>query len=431
MTRQDFGAFDALHPPDRALLDDCVHCGFCLPACPTYQLWGEEPDSPRGRLYLMSSALDSEIGLDRTFVRHLDACLGCMGCMTACPSGVRYDRLVEATRAQIERNAPRTLGDRAFRKLLFALFPHPRRLRVAALLAWLYQRSGLQALARRSGLVARLPARLGALEALLPPVELASTWRRLPRSTPPPGRARLRVGLVTGCVQSVFFSRVNEAAAAVLAAEGCEVVAPPGQGCCGALGLHSGLRERAAADARKLIAVMEGAAVDAVVVTAAGCGSALKGYGELLGDDAAWAGRARTFAASVRDVTELLAGLEPRATRHEFRARIAYHDACHLAHAQGVRAEPRALLRSIPGVELVDVAEAELCCGSAGVYNLLEPDAAAELGRRKAEHLRAAGADVVVSANPGCLLQFRRHLGDGVPLLHPVEVLARSVLGRR
>ncbi|MGH9066343.1 MAG: (Fe-S)-binding protein [Acidimicrobiales bacterium] len=463
-----FGAFDAHHPPSAQVIADCVHCGFCLPACPTYALWGEEMDSPRGRILLMRSALEGEIGLDRTFVAHLDACLGCMACVTACPSGVRYDELIEATRAQIERHHRRPLADRAFRELVFALFPHPGRVRLAAAAGLAYQRLGLAGLVRRRGLLDRMPARLRALEGLMPAVRPGSLVARVPELTPAVGERRARVGLVTGCVQRVFFDRVNAATVRVLAAEGCEVVAPRTQGCCGALMVHAGREAQAVAAARALVDAFEGTGVDAVVVNAAGCGSTLKDYGRLLADDPVYGPRAAALAAKARDVTEVLAGLEPRVERRPLGAaapargvaarvlgvagpawgaagselgtggsgrrsapvRVAYHDACHLAHAQGVRAEPRALLSSIPGLELVELAHPDRCCGSAGIYNLVEPEPAEELGRAKAADVLAAGVDVVATANPGCLLQLHRYLGDEVSLVHPVELVDASIAGR-
>lgn len=416
--------------PDPSVLADCVHCGFCLPSCPTYQLWGEEMDTPRGRIWLMDLLERGEAALDDTVVGHFDACLGCMACVTSCPSGVAYDRLIEPIRAQVERDHRRPVPERVGRALLFALFPYRRRLRAAAWGAWAYRRSGLQGLVRRSGITERLPPHLQALEALVPDVSAADLRVRLPERVPARGATRRRVGLLTGCVQSVFFARVNLATARVLAAEGCEVVIPAAQGCCGALELHSGRDVVAAERARGLIAAFEQARVETVVTNAAGCGSTLKTYAELLEADPAWRDRAATFAERARDVHELLAELEPRAQRWPIPGRVAYHDACHLAHAQGVRAEPRALLSTIPGLELVELAEPELCCGSAGVYNLLQPEPAAELGQRKAAHVAAAGPDALASANPGCLLQLRRHLGgDALPAFHPVELLDAALRG--
>jgi glycolate oxidase iron-sulfur subunit len=428
------GVFDGHHPPSAERIADCVHCGFCLPSCPTYALWGEEMDSPRGRIYLMKLAREGRIELDDTFVGHIDACLGCMACVTACPSGVAYDELIEATRPQIERNYERSVADRAFRSLVYALFPHPARLRVAALLGKVYQ-AGFRNLAHGTGLVGRLPARMQALEALMPPLALRDLTAKLPEVTPAAGgRPRRRVGMVTGCVQRVYFHRVNEATVRVLAAEGCEVVTPRTQGCCGALLVHSGQEPGALDRARALIDTFEDAGCDMVVINAAGCGSSLKEYGRLLADDPVYAERAAAFSATVRDVTELLAELQadggPRAPRHPINARVAYHDACHLALAQKVTAEPRQVLRAIPGMEVVDIPEAELCCGSAGIYNLTEPEAAADLGRRKARNIGAVEPQVVATANPGCLLQIRRYMGDGeVPLFHPVELVDASIGG--
>ena len=421
-------AFDSHRPPERDLLDDCVHCGFCLPTCPTYQLWGEEMDSPRGRIFLMDLAEKGEIGLEGAFRQHIDACLGCMACVTACPSGVQYDRLLESVRPQLERNVGRAPSDRYFRNAIFALFPYRRRLRAAAVPGALYQR--LRRIPAVAALVSRLPGRLAAVESLLPPVSLRDAFARLPVHTPAAGARRGRVALLSGCVQDVFFHRVNEATVRVLAAEGYDVVVPRDQQCCGALELHSGREPDALARARTTIARFETLDVDTVVTNVAGCGSSMKEYGHLLSDDREWAERAAAFSARVRDVHEVLAELEPRAPRHPVRGRVAYHDACHLGHAQKVRAQPRAVLRSIPELELVDLPEAELCCGSAGIYNLVMPDAAAELGARKAANVRSAEPDIVVTANPGCLLQIGKHLGaDRVPLLHPVQLLDASIRG--
>jgi len=422
-------AFDVFHPPSMERVDDCVHCGFCLPACPTYQLWGEEMDSPRGRIYLMRLGLEGGATMDDTFVGHFDACLGCMACVTACPSGVRYDELIAATRAQIERNYDRGLSQRLFRWLIFALFPSPARLRVAGLLGWVYQRLGGRRSLALTGLDTWLPPRVLALDALLPRIDLRGLTARTPARTIPAGDAppRRRVGLLTGCVQQVFFGDVNAATVRVLAAEGCEVIAPPEQACCGALQVHAGREADAAERARALIDVFAAADVDTVVVNAAGCGSSLKEYRHLLRDDPDYAPRAKVFAAKVRDISELLDELVPQAPRHPLPGRIAYHDACHLAHAQGVRAQPRRVLRSVPGLELAEVTDGELCCGSAGIYNLVQPEPAAELGRRKAAAILATGASAVVTANPGCMLQLRRYLD--LPLYHPVQVLDAAIRG--
>ncbi|GIV97038.1 MAG: glycolate oxidase iron-sulfur subunit [Herpetosiphonaceae bacterium] len=426
------GIFDAYHPPPRELIDDCVHCGFCLPACPTYMLWGEEMDSPRGRIYLMKLGVEGEAAMTDSYVRHFDQCLGCMACVTACPSGVRYDQLIEATRPQLERLHRRSFADRLFRRLIFELFPHPGRLRLLALPLWLYQRSGLRRLARRSGLVGLLPRRLRAMESLLPDVSLSALRPAATGRVPACGRQRRRVGMLLGCVQRVFYGDVNAATAHVLAAEGCEVVIPQAQGCCGALLLHAGHEREAQMLARSLIDAFEQADVDTIVVNAAGCGSTLKEYGRLLSDDPAYAGRARAFAEKCRDISEVLAELDPQAPRHPLPIRVAYHDACHLQHAQGIRREPRHVLAAIPGVELIEIPEGVLCCGSAGIYNLVEPEPAQELGDRKVQNILSTNADVVVSSNPGCLLQMRSGLeraGRSVPLLHMVELVDASIRG--
>lgn len=425
--------FDATHPPSRELVEDCVHCGFCLPACPTYLLWGEEADSPRGRIYLMRAGLEGRASWSDGFRRHFDTCLGCMACLTACPSGVRYDALIEATRPQVERHGRRSFTDRLFRSLIFSIFPHPTRLRIVAWPLWVYQKSGLQSLVRASGLLKLLPARLIAMERLLPAIS-TSMGRRLPAHIGAQGVPRGRVGLLLGCVQRVFFAHVNDATARVLAAEGCDVEIPAEQGCCGALMLHAGREDEAAASARRLIDAFEAAGVDHIVINAAGCGSAMKSYGELLRDDPAYADRARAFASKCVDVSELLADLEPRATRHPVPMRVAYHDACHLQHAQRVRQPPRDVLRTIPGIEVREIAESDICCGSAGIYNLLEPETAGRLRDRKVQHVLATEAEAVVSSNPGCLMQIASGLeaaGRSIPTLHLVELLDRAIRGDR
>jgi glycolate oxidase iron-sulfur subunit len=421
--------------PLEPLMDTCVHCGFCLPTCPSYLLLGQEMASPRGRIYLMRAGVEGRIGMTATFAEHFDTCLGCMACETACPSGVRYAPLVEHTRAAIERHHERPWVDRAFRGVLFRVLPYPGRLR---LLTWPLAAAHL--FRRFPRLTALLPLQLRNLLALAP--DRPSRRAEPAAVTPARGAKRLSVGLMTGCVQQVFFGAVNEATARVLAAEGCDVFAPASQGCCGALALHAGRDEDARAFARQLIAAFETVsrredlsdpptdAIQQIVVNAAGCGSTMKMYGELLADDPQWADRAARFAAKVRDVTETLARLTPQAARQPIRARVAYHDACHLAHAQGVRAEPRAVLQSIPGLEVVPLAEPDICCGSAGIFNLVQPEMAVALGQRKAGHIADAGVDLVVTSNPGCILQIRAAMRSGrdVPqVIHIVELLDRAI----
>jgi glycolate oxidase iron-sulfur subunit len=380
----------------------------------------------------MKAALDGRTPLTPSFVQHFDACLGCMACVTACPSGVQYGPLIERARAQIEGRYERPWADRIFRAAVFSLVPYPNRMRVVlAPLALLGQ--AVRAFGR-SRWSSRLPGRLRALLALAPRVTWASLTSRLPERTPAAGPPRLRVGLLTGCVQRLVFPNVNAATAFVLSAEGCDVIAPSRQGCCGALALHAGRLEDARAFARRLIEAFETSGADRIAVNAAGCGSSMKEYGELLANDAAWASRARAFSSRVRDVSEVLAELgEPRAPRHPIHGRVVYHDACHLAHAQGVRSQPREALRTIPGLDIVSPPEPEVCCGSAGIYNLVQPGTAAELGARKVGHISSVRPDFVATGNPGCMIQIASSAarqGLEWPVLHPIELVAASIKGR-
>ena len=423
--------FDAHHAPDPEIIADCVHCGFCLPSCPTYALWGEEMDSPRGRIQLMKMVSNGEIGMSETVTWLWDQCLGCMACVTACPSGVRYDRLIEATRAQVERHAPRSTSERLLRALIFQLFPHPERMRALLPLLWAYQRSGASRLMRSPGAAQALAPQLRAMESVAPPISL-NRREPLMEIHPARGQVRQRVALLLGCVQRVFFDEVNRATIRTLTAEGCEVVIPAGQGCCGALSIHAGREEEGLRYARRLIDSFSRVDVDAIVVNVAGCGSNMKDYGYLLRDDPQYAERAAAFSAKTRDISEFLAGLEPMAPRAAIVARVAYHDACHLAHAQGIRRQPRALLEAIPGLEVVSVPESELCCGSAGIYNLIEPEPAAQLGQRKARNVLSVQPDALVASNAGCLLQITaalRDMGADIPTLHPIELVDASIRG--
>jgi glycolate oxidase iron-sulfur subunit len=386
-------------------------------------------DSPRGRIVLMSEGLQEGSELTPTMAGHFDNCLGCMACVTACPSGVRYDLLIEDTRQQVERRHPRTAGERLLRRALFSTFPHPGRLRATVPLLVIFRRSGLAARLQRSKLLDRIPI-ARTLSELAPPVTLRDAVRRLPAVTKARGEKRGTVGFLQGCVQRAYFGDVNAATVAVLAAEGFEVHAPRSPRCCGALGLHAGQEEDSLPLAKATIAAFE--RFDHVVVNAAGCGSAIKDYGHLLREDPEWRERAERVAERARDVHELLGSVEQRAPRAPVQLKVAYHDACHLAHAQGVRSQPRELLRTIPGIELVEPAEWEICCGSAGIYNLTRADAAAELGARKADNLLATGAQVIAAANPGCTLQIAAHLqrkGRPLELVHPMQLLARSIEG--
>jgi glycolate oxidase iron-sulfur subunit len=371
------------------LIADCVHCGFCLPTCPTYSLWREEMDSPRGRIYLMQGLVDGSIELNETVVEHFDRCLGCMACLTACPSGVKYERLIEQTRHYVEQNHRRSLADRLMRAGIFAVFPHRRRLRAALLLR-------------------RLPAPgpLAPLRQLAPPWASAG---RPPEHLPGEGP---RVAIVLGCVASVVFGDVNAATARVLHAEGFDVHVPRAQACCGALHAHAGRLDEGVRRARELEAALAG--YDYVVTNAAGCGSHLKDHG----------------AANVVDVSELLT--DARADRRPLPLRVAFQDSCHLRHAQGLVDPPREMLDAIPELERLEPAEQEICCGSAGIYNVVEAGTALELGDRKAAHVLATDPDAYASGNPGCLVQVTaalRRAGRPLPAFHPIELVDASIRG--
>ena len=373
------------------LIADCVHCGFCLPTCPTYSLWHEEMDSPRGRIHLMGALVDGSLELTDTVVGHFDRCLGCMACVPACPSGVQYDRLIESTRELVERTHPRSRSERLLRAAIFGVFPHRRRLRAALALR-------------------RLPAPgpFAPLGAVAPPW-IDSSWppEHLPGHGP-------RVAVVAGCVQSVVFGNVNAATARVLHADGFDVHVPRTQGCCGALHAHAGRLDEGVSRVRTL--EQELAGFDAIVTNAAGCGSHLKDHG----------------TANVVDVSELVTAAPEPAERRPLELRVAYQDPCHLKHAQRIESQPRAMLRAIPRLDLVEPAEQSLCCGSAGIYNLVQPGAATELGDRKARNVLETAPDAYASGNPGCLVQVTaalRRAGRPTPSFHPIELVDASIRG--
>ena len=411
-------------------VNQCVHCGLCLASCPTFSELGTEMDSPRGRIFLIKSLAEGRIGLSESSVEHLSLCLDCRACETVCPAGVPYGRLIEAAKAEIERARPGGLLRRAFRWAnLGLLLGHPRLLAAAAAGLRLYQASGLQGLVRRTGLVRVLPGTLPAWEALLPMMPGASERAPLAVLTRAQGARRGRVAMLTGCVQAVAFGAHNRATARVLARNGWDVVAPPEQGCCGALNAHGGDHERAVEMARRTIEVFERADVEAIVVNTSGCGAHMKGYGELLAGDPAYAERARRVAGLVRDVSEFLATAPLRGPLQPVPMTVTYHDPCHVVHGQKIRSAPRQLLAQLPELRVVDLPESDWCCGSAGIYNLTQPEMAGRLLRRKVRHVTSTGADAVVTANPGCILQIQqglREAGSTVKVLHLVELLDRA-----
>ncbi len=416
------GAFDLEDAPSTDGLRACVHCGICLPQCPTYRVLGEEMDSPRGRVYLMRAAAEGRAELTPGLARHLDLCLGCRACETACPSGVPFGQLLEATRGQLQRRGVRSPAtDHAMLGLFLQCFAFPARLAPFVRLLRFYQSSGLQRFVRALGVLAPFK-KLQSMDALLPRLPAASTG--LPELIPAEGKRRGRAGLLIGCVQRFFYPEVNRDTARLLSAAGYDVVVPRGQGCCGALHLHAGRLGEFRRMAGRFMASYE-RDLDVIVANAAGCGSALREYGHWLHD-----GDAEAFSRKVRDISEVL--VESELSLGELRGTVTYHDACHLAHGQRIRSQPRDLLKRIPGLTLVELPDSELCCGSAGVYNLLEPEIAAELGRRKVERIRETGARIVAAGNPGCLMQIAQHCraqGLEIEVTHPVSLLARA-LGR-
>jgi glycolate oxidase iron-sulfur subunit len=417
---------------DRPLYADyarCVHCGLCLNHCPTYRLWGLEADSPRGRIRQIVLVDEGRLQLGDSFVQHIDQCLDCRACETACPSGVEYGKLVEAARAQIEQNYRRPLLARAARSLVYRhLLPHPRRIAAAARLARFYQRSGLQALARASGLLRLLG--MAGRERLMPRIEDHFFFSQLGRTFPAQGPRRARVALFAGCVAQVSFAGLNEATIRVLTANGCEVLVPAGQLCCGALPAHAGVRDVARDLARVNLGVFLRENFDAILTNAAGCGSTLKEYPHLFPSDAPEQKLAREFRARMRDVTEFLDELGLVAPLGGQPLRVTYQDSCHLAHGQKVREAPRRLIRSVPGVELAEMRLADNCCGSAGVYNVTQTAASLDLLAEKMHCARQTGADTIVTANPGCMLQLRAGAelhGTGQQVLHVIELLDRAL----
>jgi glycolate oxidase iron-sulfur subunit len=420
---------DTLHQIlDKKLLKECVHCGLCLDYCPTYRVLGHEADSPRGRIYQVRQVYEGKVSPDDLdFREHIYACLDCRACQTACPSGVQYGAIIEAARAiaQPVNASEKTVG----RAILGTIFTRPRLLDLAGFGLRLYQRTGIQKVLRASGILGVLPKRLKEMEAMLGPTQGGLVRWSAPPFTPARGKQRYRVGFIEGCIMPQFFSDTNAATVRVLTANGCAVYSPPRQVCCGALHVHTGDRDTARQQARRNIDAFEPLQLDAIIINAAGCGSTLKEYGHLLSDDSRYAERAGAFARRVKDVSEFLASIELLPPTTPVPLRVTYQDACHLVHGQGIRNQPRQLLRQIPGLELVEMKDSDVCCGSAGIYNLTHYDVATKLLEEKMDNLLATGAPVVVAPNPGCSMQLAfgaRRRGVKLEQVHVVDLLDRA-----
>lgn len=425
---------DAWSAQDRAPQEDflrCIHCGLCLNECPTYRLWGREADSPRGRIRQMMLVAEGAMPLAETFVTHIDRCLDCRACETACPSGVEYGRLVERARAEIEVKYKRPSAARFFRGMaLRQILPYPKRIAALGRAIRVYQRSGAQWLARSSGALRLLG--LKEREQFLPPVDGEFFFPRLGKTFPAAGKRRARVALFAGCIAQVAFAKLNDATVRVLQANGCEVWVPAEQLCCGALAAHAGMRDVARALARANLAALAAEPVDAIVTNAAGCGSTLKEYSQLFREGEPELAAAREFEKRVRDVSQFLDELGMTARLNEVRMRVTMQDSCHLLHGQRIREAPRRVLRQIPGIELTEMARADQCCGSAGIYNVLQPAASLELLAEKMTAARDTGAECIATSNPGCMLQLRagaEMFSPGTKVAHVVELLDRAVIG--
>jgi glycolate oxidase iron-sulfur subunit len=416
---------------DKKLLKECVHCGLCLDFCPTYRLLGHEADSPRGRIYQIRQVYEGKRSADDPdFREHIYACLDCRACQTACPSGVQYGAIIEAARAVAEpvNRSEKTIG----RAILGSVFTRRPLLDAAGLGLRVYQRSGLQRLVRQTGALRVLPTRLREMEAMLGPAQGGVRRWAAPHVTPARGSVRYRVGFIEGCVMPQLFGDTNAATVRVLAVNGCVVYSPPSQGCCGALQMHTGDRPTAQDLARRNIDAFGPLELDAIIINAAGCGSTLKEYGHLLGDDPHYAERARVFASKVKDVSEFLASVELVAPTKSVPVRVTYQDACHLVHGQGIRQQPRKLLAQIPGLELVEMKDSDVCCGSAGIYNLTHLELSIRVLDEKMDNLLATGVRTVVAANPGCTMQLvygARRRGVQLELVHVVDLLDRAYGG--
>jgi glycolate oxidase iron-sulfur subunit len=418
--------------PKQKDLDRCVHCGLCLNACPTYRELGIEMDSPRGRIYQMVQVATGAAEITPSYIEHIELCLACRGCETACPSGVQYGRLVEAARAEIQEKVPQSFSVRLIRNLVFEhLLPSRTNLQIAGALLHLYQATGMQKLVRSSGIL-KLMGKMGRAEALAPTAESPTFYKQYGKVFPAEGEQKYRVALLGGCMANVFFARLNEATVRVLQKNGCEVSVPNDQTCCGALHVHAGLRKPARELARKNIDALLTGNYDAILTNAAGCGSTLKEYDELLEEDPAYAAKAVEFKKRMKDVTEFLAAIELNPNMAPLKYTVTYQDSCHLAHGQKIKVQPRKLLRAVPGLNFREMPMSDICCGSAGIYNIVQNEMSMALLEKKMESINLVNPDVIVTANPGCMLQLQvgaKIHAKGQRVAHVVEILDEAYRG--
>jgi glycolate oxidase iron-sulfur subunit len=419
--------FDQIERPQQDKISSCIHCGLCLDKCPTYRALGTEMDSPRGRIYLIKAVEEERLAMTPNFVEHMYLCLDCRACETACPSHVEFGELMERARGQIERHIPRPWHERLLRRLVFVeLFPYPWRMEQLFHALRLYQLSGLQTLLRRLRVFDLLPERLKNLEAMLPRLPRRAFTRSTPEVVSGQPPRQQQVGFFAGCVMNLFHADVHHATSRVLQANGCDVWTPPRQVCCGALHMHAGERAQARELARRNIVAFAAQPVDAIINNAAGCGAQLKTYGELLAEDTVFAERAQHFSAKVQDISEFLAHQPLRGPLGSVPKRVAYDDPCHLLHAQRIRQQPRDLLQQIPDLQLVPFADADFCCGAAGIYNITQHELSLRILERKIEHIKAAQPEVIATGNPGCMMQLRAGVQRAeldIPVVHPITLV--------
>jgi glycolate oxidase iron-sulfur subunit len=424
-----FHAFDDQDKLEIDIISDCVHCGFCLPSCPTYVETRNELDSPRGRIYLMKSAVEGKIPMDESFVSHIDLCLGCLACQTACPSGVKYSSLIEKSRSQIDRRYKRDFFDKTVRDIIFKVFPYKHRLKLLIPILLIYKYTGLKYMITRLGFLRLLPLRLQGLFNLTPDISFKHLFKYNEKSFISPD-TKYNVALLTGCVQSVFFPQINTSTMNVLKKLGCNIDIPKNQGCCGALSLHSGRLEEARAFARNIIDQFSINNYDAIIINSAGCGSSIKEYFELLKYDELYAEKAKLISSKTKDILEFVFECDLPDKINAINLKVTYQDACHIAHGQGIKTIPRELLQKIPGLQLIELTESDMCCGSAGIYNLTEQDMSQKLLNRKISNLMHLDVDYVVAGNPGCLLQIQSGLRNQnlkLNTCHPIELIDKAI----